>query len=702
MTGAKVRARRLLSSHRLLLAAAGVYLAYAIFLTWPLVTDLGGQILAPNTLEDATQYLAITTYALVHHVFPFAPGTFTQWNAPTGAPQTWVLNWVQAPQVGSVYLLSLIFGANAGASLFVLLGFVLSGTTMFAVTYRLFGSGAAALLAGFVFAFYPFAVAASEIHPQFMHGWPLVLCVWRLIEMAHQPSRRNALLAGFATAFAIWWNAYFELFAATAFLTLSIAAVVIGTVRSEPRTAIRAVFTATLPVIALLAVFGVLVVLGGGASAAGVQSRAIGYLYVYASRVYQYLLPDANNLLFGHLTSPYLTRRIGQSNSWESALYLGLSVMVLAAAAFVSAVRIVRRRGLQALEDIRLVAVLCAALLAAVAFVCSGPPTVHILGVSVILPSDIIYKLTATWRVYARFVIVIELSLCLMLAYEVSRIRYSLGGHRRVFVTAVIGVILVFDLWARPPVRTVSTKPPAAYVWLREHPGGIVADYPIVPAISPDVAPEMFWQIYDQHALFEGYAEGSESEAMKLGLADLANPQTAGDLADFGVRYVVVHPGVPGGNTANLRLRGYKPMFESATASVWRVQAQPAATRVAPLTGFDQVIGFPNYDTRQLNGNGELGLFARDCRACTGTVAFEAQAIRGTSTLTIRDEQTGQVLKRSIVPAHRWVAIRVPRASLRNGRDRLALTARPLGSQHGILLKQMRLTLWSTSRKRSA
>jgi hypothetical protein len=687
------RMRALVVSHRLLLAAAGVYLAYAIFLTWPLVTNLGGQILAPNTAGDATGSVATTTYAIAHHISPFAPGRFALWNAPEGVSQLWVVNWVQAPQAGLVYLLSLVFGPNAGASLFVLLGFVLSGTTMYAVTQRLFGSGSAALLAGFVFAFYPFAIASSEVHSQFIHGWPLVLCVWRLIEMAHQPNRRNALLAGCATAFALWWNAYFELFAGTAFLTLSIICVLIGVARSNARRAIRAVAAAALPVIGLLVAFGVLVVLAGGSSAAGVQSRGLRDLYGYGARIYQYLLPDPNNLLFGHVTGPFLFNHLNGSDPWESALYLGISVVGLAAFGFTRVARTVRGHGAHALDDIRVVAVLCAGTLAAVAFVCSAPPTLDIIGISIPMPSDIIHRITGTWRVYSRFVIVVELALSLLLACEVRRLRHALGDRGRVLVIVVIGPILMLDLWARPPVRTVSTKPPAAYVWLREHPGGIVADYPILPVTAFASATELFWQTFDQHPLFEGYQEGSESEAMKLDLADLADPQTAGGLADFGVRYIVVHPGTPGGSAMDLRQRGYEPMFRSAAGSVWRVEAQPAKTRVAPLTGFDELDGYIRYDTRLLNGNGQLGLFARDCMDCTGTLSFEAKAVREATTLTIRDEQTDRILGRSTVPSHRWVTITVPATQLRNGTGKLALTATSRDGQDEIRLKTGSLSL---------
>ena len=71
-----------------------------------------------------------------------------------------------------------------------------------------------------------------------------------------------------------------------------------------------------------------------------------------------------------------------------------------------------------------------------------------------------------------------------------------------------------------------------------------------------------------------------DDESMKLDLGDLRSPQTAAGLADYGVRYVVVHPAVPGGDPQNMRRQHYILRFTSPDGSVWQVDSAPAPTRI--------------------------------------------------------------------------------------------------------------------------
>ncbi len=57
---------------------------------------------------------------------------------------------------------------------------------MFLFVRRLTGHLWISLLAGWAFAFYPFAVVTAE-HPAFVHGWPFVLLAWRVLEIWGSP-----------------------------------------------------------------------------------------------------------------------------------------------------------------------------------------------------------------------------------------------------------------------------------------------------------------------------------------------------------------------------------------------------------------------------------------------------------------------------------------------------------------------------------
>jgi hypothetical protein len=668
-----------------------MYVAYAVFVTWPLATNLSRQLSAPNLLEDAAGTAAYFADLVNHHMSPFSAGHIPVLNAPQGLPVTWQLNLAQAPSYLMIWVLVLVFGPIAGSNIFMLLGFVLSGITMFAIIHRLFGSRIVAVLAGFVFAFYPFAVAASGVHYAFVHGWPLLLGVWRLLEMVHEPTRRNALLAGAATAFAMWWNPYFELLGGFALMTCLVICIALGHARGETGRASRASLTAILPV-AALGMFFVILLKVGGTSSVGTVTRPISQVYAFSAHLRDYL-PGPYSLLFGRITRDYLISHLGIADTWDTALYPGYVVLVLAVAGLVAVLR-TRRTDPALLSNRRAIVVLTAGALAVVAFVSSGTPTVSVLGVTVWLPSDALYHLTPTWQTFTRFVILMEIALIFMMGAALTRLRRSLPTPRLWLAFTLIGLLLVVDLWDRQPQRTASTSPPAAYAWLRTHQGGIVADYPLLPANDSFTALSAFWGAYDRHPLLDGYAALSPDESMKLDLADLRDPQTAGKLAGYGVRYIVVHAGTPGGNRQWLRAQGYHLIIGDRGPALWRVTSPPAHTMVDAASGFGWYWGFPSYDKRRLLHRGTLALRARGCSSnCTGTVSFSVAGIGGAVRLIVRDGQNRAVLTSVRVRPKNYVRVRIPDMRVQQGHLRLRLQVSPARRGVVLLTRTARLVL---------
>ena len=112
------------------------------------------------------------------------------------------------------------------------------------------------------------------------------------------------------------------------------------------------------------------------------------------------------------------------------------------------AIRRLRIGGRAALRNPALVAVLAGAVLALVAALFSLPPSVNVFGLKVAMPSGIVYLFTSTWRVFSRFVELLELGLCIMMAFGISRLLAGRRPRTAVIVTAVLAVVLVVDLWA--------------------------------------------------------------------------------------------------------------------------------------------------------------------------------------------------------------------------------------------------------------
>ena len=296
-----------------------------------------------------------------------------------------------------------------------------------------------------------------------------------------------------------------------------------------------------VPIAVLYGALGLLTRLAWGADTGTIRAQSLDELYVYSSRWLEWLLPDRNNLIFGGATGPYLTAHLHGSNFSESSLYLGDSVVLLALVAVALTARRLWSAHAAAFDDPRVTAVTAGSAVALAAAWFSSPPKVRLAGVWVPTPSWFIYHLTSTWRVYTRFVELLELGVTLLMACAVSWVLARCRPGAQAGVIAGLTAVLVLDLWARPPVRAIAvTPPPPEYTWLRAHPGGTVVDYPLEVAAFPDYA-MLFWANVDRHPPFEEYASDSDAlPRLKQDFVDLEEPTTAPGLADLGVRYVVL------------------------------------------------------------------------------------------------------------------------------------------------------------------
>ena len=257
------------------IVATLAYAAYAVFLTWPLATHPGRLLSGSAVSGDLGGSVSQVAYAVQHHVFPFAPATLHGLNAPFGIHQAWVESWASLPGNVLLYGLAYVFGAVGGSNVFLWLSFVLSGLAMFLLTRHLFGSFGAALLAGFIFAFYPFAVDKVNGHYQYMDGWVLVLGVWRMLVLTERHSVRNALLGGGAAAFGMWWTPYFILIGGVSFVVMEVVLLVTGAARRRLWQAVKLAGVAAVPIVALFGALGLFAAVAGGAETGTVRTQSI-------------------------------------------------------------------------------------------------------------------------------------------------------------------------------------------------------------------------------------------------------------------------------------------------------------------------------------------------------------------------------------------------------------------------------------------
>ena len=636
----RARAQGLPAGVRLVLAGA-MYLGFACYFTWPLAKGITHTIYgAPG---DPYGTMAFYREIVDHGKNPFLSGTLNQFSAPAGQAIPWPRNLAALPGVLTFYLLTVAFGSVTADGLYILLGFTATGVVTYMFVRRLTGDGWAALIAGWAFAFYPFAVLNGQGHVDEIHGWVLVLGVWRMLELIWRPTLRNGLLAGLAVVFGMWWSPYFILFGGAAFATALVVGIVIAWRRNALRAAVAPYAVATAIVLVLAAFLGVLSTKGSGAGI-GTRSNSAQELIVYAARPAEYVVPDDHSPLFGSKTQHYLETHLHGSNASEATLYVGVTVVLLA---LLACFALVRRRLPPRLGQ----AAIVLAAIALVALVTSAPPEVRVFGTLVPFPSHFISQVTSTWRVYSRFVILVMLALSALAAIGLTYLT-GRSPRWRVAIMLAASIIVPLDLWARLGGRTNELNTPPIYYTLARQPQGLVAEYPLTPYGFNNYG-DLFFQSTHKKPMLNGYLEGTPEERRALTLTNLADPNTVAGLATLGVRYVLLDaaPTLYGLPSAGTPGRGLKLISSEPYASLYRVTAHPIHPAIpAAGEGFADSepapLGVLNW-LEQDSGKIEV---AGSCTPCKGVLRMTVAAFDKPRTVTVTDQQ-GHVLVRRLIGA---------------------------------------------------
>lgn len=603
---ARLRGRRLE-----LVFATFLYLGFACYLTWPLVTNLSSSLYGGP--GDPYGTIAFFRTVVAHHYDPFLPGTIHQFGAPTGIPIPWSRDLASAPETLTLYLLTVLFGAIGMYGVYTLAGYTLTGVATFLLARRLTANAWAALIAGWAYAFYPFAAINGQDHVDYVHGWLFVLAVWRMVELMWDPTRRNGLLAGMAVALCMWWSPYFILFGGVTYAVVTAVALLRAWRGGTLRQALGPQLAAAIVVLVFMAAVGALASAGGG-EAAGVRTHTAAELSAYSARPAEYLLPDVQSPLLGHVTRPYLARYPQEGSGNENTLYLGITVLLLALVAVVAAARhrVARRLG---------GVVLALALLAAVAAITSMPPEARILGVAIVLPLHFIADVTTTWRVYSRFVIVVMLAVTLLATVGLDVLTRGRGRWVRIGLMTLATVAIPLDLWDPQSGVTAEIAVPGIYRTLARQPAGAVAEYPFANPYYTDI----FFQGVFNKPMLNGYQAYSFQERAALAVNQLDDPATAGRLATLGVRYVLVDAEPPSWNwpLTGRPGRGFRMITHEPYADLYLVTARPSPALAAAGEGFGENEVFKGVGGVAIleHASGTIDLVGR-CTACDGVLSM--------------------------------------------------------------------------------
>jgi hypothetical protein len=648
------------------LLAFAAYLAYAIFVTWPWVTD-PSETLYGVIGGDLTGNVSGYEQLVDEHQLPFLPGDITQLNAPEGVPINWALHVAAFGSSTTLWLLSLVFGSIAAHGIVAVFGYALSAFAMFLLVRWVTDHGGAAFVVGLAFGFWPYTYGTGYTWPHYIHLWVFVLLVWRMLVLAKAPSLRNGFLAGAAAAFALTWIAYNLLIAGVVYGTLAALAVGRSVFDRTFRSQLVAQSAAAVIVgVALL----VVLVAGRATDYAGVPTRSTAESVQNSARPAMYVVPGPRHPILGDRTTPWLYDVFSPTvpdapldKAIYADIYLGDPLLLVAVIGAVWTLVMVWRRPRALLRNTPVAAGVCALVLGAVGLAFSAPPKVSIFGLLVPMPYTLVQQVTMVFRVPHRFAIVVMLATCLLAGLALAWLLRRRGLVLQAVTLITLGAIFAVDLAAFPSPRTTAVDYPAIYGVLERQPPGVLAEYPLNGASAVESL-ESFYQERHGHTLFMGAPRGSLAESRKFELQFLLAERTAPDLAAYGVHYVLVHhrPSVQGQQTTldprpGQPVRGLRLIGGDASASLYRIVARASTFTSYGVRGFHLTEGpAPGMRWTAVNG-AELELRGR-CRPCVGTVTLPAASFAQLRLLTIDDER-GRTLFTGRVGAGRLVRFHV-------------------------------------------
>jgi hypothetical protein len=623
------------------LFASLLYFGLACSVTWPIAIHPSTRVYGPIG-ADLTGSMAYFHSLAAAHTVPFLPGTVHAFNAPEGRSTQWALNFSTLPSSTLLWLGSMAFGSVATLAYWPIFTFTLSALSMFLLVRWLTGSWQAGLVAGFAFGFWPYVF--SGMNQPLGDEWVIVLAVWRMLVTIEHPTVRNGLIAGATVAFALMWVQYFILIVGIAWVVLTLLALVIARMRGQFASAVRAHAVAAVPVFLTLASIALV---GLTSNFAGAPVRATSELVTYSARPLMYLLPDPNNPFFGTLSKPIIYRDYfsPHSSATYGEVYVGISVIVLAAGGVVLLARTIRRSGWRlAMADRAILAATLLAITALCALAFSAPPRILILGVNIPMPIEIVSHITTVFRTTARLAVIVMLGLCVLAGLALSRLFSRMRQPAAFAVCAALSVVVVGDLWARPPYQITPIVVPPMVRLLAHQPPGVYATYPLqVGANFGGESHNAFYQAYaGDHDLFDGFFPGTSSESRKMELQFLLAARTVPDLAAMGVRYLLANrvtgPPPPMYPSFAAPIPGAQLIGTDSESALYRIVARPRAVSSFDSVGFTLPEGpAPQFYRWMTAADGEIDVTSRASRPVAVRVSFTAVSYVTSRRLVIRD-----------------------------------------------------------------
>ncbi len=353
-------------------------------------------------------------------------------------------------------LLTGLFNEAAAFNILLLLSFPLAGLFTYLLAFQLTGHSLASFFAGLIYAFSPYHWVHAYYHLSLaqIQWFPLYLLALFLFTRRSSIPRAGLVLVSLALL--LFTNYYYALFALvlTVFF-LGYHGSYLLLFRAKAGVSARPFWLLVGILFSGSILFLLLVFPYLGYVYQNLPALAARYgdLLRYSSRPWGFIFPPLDNPFLGWIGRSHILSRLEGGTLVEHTLYPGVIPVLLAIAAGWGW----RKKGGPHGPVLTSYSFLFLWLLIGLALVLSLPPVMTVGGLTMRMPSHYLYQAFPLFRSYARFGLLIYLSLALLAAGGLTRLfrRYP---HKR-WIPVLVFLLLFLEYTNIPPWRIRPLKP---------------------------------------------------------------------------------------------------------------------------------------------------------------------------------------------------------------------------------------------------
>ena len=557
-----------------------LFILLSIVSTYPLIFRLRSYVYAKG--GDALWGVWAFWWARYAHLNGFSFNFCTLINSPFG------VDFRQLPfSVGGVFIskwLPVLTGEIFAYNFLVFISFPLTAIITYYLVFYFTKNRMAGVISGLIYAFSPYHFIHASQHWDLAHIQWIPLFFLALFNLDERRTYGSAILAALAFSLVFLSNYYYGYFV-TIFTGVFILWRVGQAVREKKLSSnrvieqssaqesriqdqgskyslgktLRVVFVAGAVALAIIlpAIYPVLKIVFSPKTEAIVSlgyERSFSGLFTYSAQFFHYLIPSGDNPFIGSFTQNF----IKVYHPVEQTLYLGWVGIILSIVAVGGWRRRNRERRLQAPgcrpqaielssnrdtqdQGSRIQRGVSFFLFAGiVALIFSHAPWTDIGPFRIFFPSYFLYKIAPMFRCYARFGILVMLSVSVLAGIGLASILQKIETPQKRGVLTAIVVLLVFIEFAPalPAPMVNAASPPPVYEWLASQTGDFtIAEYPL-----ENDSEYFFWQRIHQKRLVNGALPGTYADRIRKEIFDILKPETPGILKYLGAKYVIFHP----------------------------------------------------------------------------------------------------------------------------------------------------------------